>query len=49
MDKKGLKYFFSAASQLSVKTIQGLSYARARGFTLETVLQFFEPAMKKKN
>lgn len=48
--KKWLKNFMIRQKQLSVRTPQGLSYVRAKGFTQEAVSEFFgiyEPVLEK--
>ena len=40
--RKWLKKFLHRHSQISVRTTEGLSLSRARGFTPESVAQFFK-------
>lgn len=50
--KKWLKNFMKRQKQLSVRTPQGLSYVRAKGFTEDAVNKFFdiyEPVLEKIN
>ena len=41
--RKRLKNFLHRHPQISVRTPEGLSLSRARGFTLESVAQFLNP------
>jgi len=45
--RKWLKNFLHRHPQISVRTPEGLSLSRARGFTPESIAQFFEEGMEE--